>query len=51
MNITLLYRSVDAILEGKTSRIYVLNSSYGTVVNSMDFGFALKLSMVQRIQF
>ncbi|WP_419579922.1 diacylglycerol/lipid kinase family protein, partial [Streptococcus suis] len=43
MNITSLYRSVDAILEGKTSRIYVLNSSYGTVVNSMDFGFAAQV--------
>lgn len=43
MHITSLSRIVDAILEGKTSRIYVLNSSYGTVVNSMDFGFAAQV--------
>ena len=34
---------IDSILEGKRQSIYVLQSSFGTVVNSMDIGFAAQV--------
>ncbi len=34
---------IDSILEGKRQSIYVLQSYFGTVVNSMDIGFAAQV--------
>lgn len=43
MNIKNLSTVIDSILEGKRQSIYVLQSSFGTVVNSMDIGFAAQV--------
>lgn len=43
MEISSLHSVIDSLLHGQTRDIYVLNTSLGTVLNSIDLGFAAQV--------